>query len=97
MIVLKVIGKIIALPLILILFVLWLLVNAFMHVSGIVLIPCLVLFGGASLYFLFRTSWFNFGMMTFFTVAGMLFMFLEELIVVLLEEAREGLRNFLVS
>ena len=55
MIVLKILGKIIALPLILILFILWLLVNVFMHVSVFILIPCVVLFGVAGVYFLFRT------------------------------------------
>lgn len=97
MIVLKIIGKIIALPLILILFILWLLANAFMHLSVFILIPCVTLFGAAGIYFLFKTSWFNFGMMTAFAVAGTLFIFLEGFVVVLLDGARSGLKNFLVS
>lgn len=97
MIVLKILGKIIALPLILILFILWLLVNVFMHVSVFILVPCVVLFGVAGVYFLFRTSWFNFGMMTGFTVVGITVMFLEGFIVVFLEDARRGLKDFLLS
>ncbi|MGN0241623.1 MAG: hypothetical protein ACI4CS_08050 [Candidatus Weimeria sp.] len=97
MTILKMIGKMIALLLIPVLFLLWLLVNIIMHLSGIILIPCLLLFGVAGIYFLFKTSWFNFGMMTALTVAGTIFMFLEGVMIVLLEDARNGLKNFLFS
>ena len=97
MIVLKIFGKIIALPLILILFILWLPVNVFMHISVFILVPRVLLFGAAGVYFLIRTSWFNFGMMTALTLARTLFVFLEGFVVVMLEDAREGLKNFLFS
>ena len=97
MIVLKILGKIIALPLILILSVLWLLLYIFMHLSGIILIPCVFIFGMGSLYFLFKTSWFDFGIMSCITVAGFLFLTFEGFIVVLLDEERSRLARFLFS
>ena len=90
MIVLKILGK-------MILSVLWLLLYIFMHLSGIIVIPFVFITGVACIYFLFKTSWFNFGMMAFFASAGTLFFILEGTIIVFIEEARSGLARFLLS
>jgi hypothetical protein len=97
MLALRVIGKILSVPLIILTALVALAANAAINLSGIVLVPLLLVVGGYDIYFLIMMRWTDVFITTL--IGGILFLvfFGAALIIALLEEARDGLIRFLHS
>ncbi len=95
MIILKLIGKILAIPLLLITFLMWLVVKAMITIYGL----CYGLLGigvvAALILFLAYQEWANVVALIIIAVVAFAVMFAGTFIQVLLEEANSGLRKFI--
>ena len=97
MLALRVIGKILSVPLIILTALVALAANAAINLSGIVLVPLLLVVGGYDIYFLIMMRWTDVFITTLIGAILFLAFFGAALIIAFLEEARDGLIRFLRS
>lgn len=97
MLVFKIIGKILSIPLIILTAVAAFIANLITNLSGIVLVPLLVIVAGYDIYFLIMTRWLDVCITTVIGVGLFLVLFAASFVIAVLEEARNGLIRFLHS
>lgn len=97
MMVIRLIGKIFALPLIILTAVAGFLFNLACNLSAYVTGPVLLFILGYDIYFLFTTQWTHVAILTVLGLACFALIFAQAVVLVTLEEARDGLIRFVRS
>lgn len=97
MFVLRLIGKIAALPLIVLTAIAGLLFNLATDLSGYVIGPALLLILGFDIYFLITTQWIHVAILTMLGAGCFVVLFGQAVVIVALERARGGLIRFMRS
>lgn len=97
MLAIRVIGKVLSVPLIILTALAALAANAAINLSGIILIPLFLIVGGYDIYFLIMMRWTDVFITTLIGAILFLIFFGAALIIALLEEVRDGLIRFLRS
>ena len=91
MFVIRLIGKIAALPLIVLTAIAGFLFNLATDLSGYVIGPALLLILGFDIYFLITTQWIHVAILTMFGAVCFAILFGQAVVIVALEGARDGL------
>ena len=97
MFVIRLIGKIAALPLIVLTAIAGFLFNLATDLSGYVIGPALLLILGFDIYFLITTQWIHVAILTMLGAGCLVVLFGQAVVIVALEEARDGLIRFMRS
>ena len=97
MFVIRLIGKIAALPLIVLTAIAGFLFNLATDLSGYVIGPALLLILGFDIYFLITTQWIHVAILTMLGAGCFAVLFGQAVVIVALEGARDGLIRFMRS
>lgn len=97
MFVIRLIGKIAALPLIVLTAIAGFLFNLATDLAGYVIGPALLLILGFDIYFLITTQWIHVAILTMLGAGCFIVLFGQAVFIVALEEARDGLIRFVRS
>ncbi len=97
MFLIRLIGKIAALPLIVLTAIAGFLFNLATDLSGYVIGPVMLFILGFDIYFLITTQWIHVGILTILGLGCFALLFAQAGTIVLLEEARDGLIRFMRS
>lgn len=97
MLVFRIIGKILSVPLILIIAIAAFLANAVTTLSGLVIIPVFLIVLGYDIYFMISMNWLHVFITSLIGAGLFLIYFGAAFIIAILEETRNGLIRFLHS
>lgn len=97
MMVIRLIGKIAALPLIILTAIAGFIVNLATNLTGYVIGPVMLFILGFDIYFLITMQWIHVGILTILGLGCFALLLAQAGAIVLLEEARDGLIHFMRS